>query len=369
LKIPYVNLAAQHRPLRDELLAATARVLDHGKFINGPEVAEFEARFARLCQVGQAVGVSSGTDALILALRALGLGPGDEVITSPNTFVSTVSAIALVGARPVLADVGPDYNLDPDRVEAALTPRTRALLPVHLTGRPADMAPLQDLARARGLRIVEDAAQAVLAEYRGRRVGGLGDLGCFSLHPLKTLNACGDGGVVTTDDPDLAERIRLRRNLGLRSREECLVLEGNSRLDTLQAALLLVKLDYVEAWTEARRARAERYRAGLAGLAQVSPPRERPHERAVYHTFVIQAERRDELKAHLAGRGIGSGIHYPVPVHLQPAAAWLGYGPGRFPAAEAQAGRILSLPVYPELSQPDQDLVIDSIWEFYGKKR
>lgn len=367
VRIPYVDLALQHRALRDELIAAAARVLDHGRFILGPEVEEFEQRFAEICGVRHAIGVNSGTDAIMLALRALGVGPGDEVVTAANTFVATVSAIVLVGAQPVLVDVGDDYNLDASLLEAAVTERTRAILPVHLTGQPADMGPIEDVARRHELGVVEDAAQSVLARYRGRPVGALGDIGCFSLHPLKTLNACGDGGVLTTDDDGRAELLRKLRNLGLRSRGVSDVWSGNSRLDTIQAALLLVKLRYVEDWTERRRAHAERYRAGLAGLAEVALPVERPADRAVYHTFVVQAEERDSLRDHLLARGIETAVHYPEPVHLQPAAATLGYSRGDFPRAERQAERIVSLPIYPELTPEQIDDVVDAVRAFYAR--
>ena len=366
MRVPYVDLPAQHVALRTRLLEAVGRVLDHGQFILGPEVEEFERRFAALCGTRHAVGLNSGTDALVLALKALGVGPGDEVVTAPNSYVATASAIALVGARPVFADVGPDYNLDPERVAERLTPRTRALLPVHLTGRPARMEELRDLARQHGLRLIEDCAQAVRAERRGRRVGSWGDAGCFSLHPLKNLSACGDGGVLTTDDDGVAERVRRLRNLGLRDRNMCVEPSSNSRLDTVQAAMLLVKLETLEDTTRARRAHAAFYRDALAGVPEVRTPEEGADEFAVYHTFVIRARRRDELQAFLAGRGVGTAIHYPVPIHLQEAFLEIGGGPGAFPEAEAQAREILSLPVHPDLSAEQLDHVARSIRAFYA---
>lgn len=365
VSIPYVNIPAQHAPIRAELLAAVGRVLDHGQFILGAEVVEFEAQFAQLTGVRFAVGVNSGTDALVLALRALEIGPGDEVITVPNSFVSSTSCITLVGATPVFVDVSDDYNLHPPHLAAAVTSKTRAILPVHLTGRPADMDPIMDVARRFHLFVIEDCAQAVLAEYRGRRVGSFGTIGCFSLHPLKTLNACGDGGMLTTDDPLVAERLRVLRNIGLGTRDDAVHWSGNSRLDTLQAAILLVKLRYVEGWTARRRAHAAFYQEALAGLRQVRTPVDQPHETAVYHTFVIQADRRDDLKAHLAAAGVETAIHYPIPVHLQTVSRALGYGPGSFPVAERQAGRILSLPVYPELTLAELDYVVQTIRRFY----
>lgn len=365
--VPYVDIAGQHRRIKDELLAAVSDVIESGQFILGPAVTAFEAEFARLCGVAHAVGVGNGTDALVLVLRALGVGPGDEVVTVPNSFVSTASAVVLVGARPVFIDVGDDYNMDPALLEAALTPRTKAILPVHLTGRAARMDEITTIACDRGIPVVEDAAQAVMAEYHGRRVGSFGLAGCFSLHPLKTLNACGDGGVITTNDDALAGKLRLMRNIGLQTRDDCVMFEGNSRLDSIQAAMLLVKLRYLAAWTEGRRANAEFYRRGLAGLPQVQLPGEGPDERAAYHTFVIQAERRDALREFLAGRGIATAIHYPVPIHHHTAARGTGLDRGRYPVAERQATRILSLPVYPELSVEQLAAVVDGVRSFYSR--
>ena len=346
-------------------MAAVESVLDHGQFILGREVDEFERRFAELCGVSHSVGVNSGTDALILGLKALGIGPGDEVITVPGSFVASTSCIALVGALPVFVDVRGDYNIDPCLIEAAITERTKAILLVHLTGRPADMDPIMDIARKHGLYVIEDAAQAVFAEYKGQRVGSIGDVGCFSLHPLKTLNACGDGGVLTTNDQSIAETVKILRNIGLRDRDNCVVWGHNSRLDTLQAAILLAKLDYVDEWTEKRRANAHFYQELLKDLPSITCPVEKSYERSVYHTFVIQAERRDELRAHLSKSGIGTSVHYPIPIHLHEAAASLGYGPGSFPVAEKQAGKILSLPVYPELEGDQLEYVVTSLHDFY----
>jgi len=365
-RVPYVNIAGQHRALKAELLEAISQTLDEGQFVLGPSVAAFEKRFAELCGVKFVIGVGNGTDALTLALRALDIGPGSEVITAPNSFIASASAIAMVGAKPVFVDVGEDYNIDPDKLCAAITSRTRAILPVHLTGRAADMTRIGQIATERGIPVVEDAAQAVLAEHRGRRVGSFGAAGCFSLHPLKTLNACGDGGVVTTNDPVLADRLIVLRNLGLRTRDDCVAWSGNSRLDSIQAAILLVKLRYLEQWTRGRRANAAFYQKALAGIPGVATPADRPGEYAVYHTFVIQATRRDELKAFLLSRGIETSIHYPVPIHLSRAAAELRLGPGSFPVTERQAGRVLSLPVFPELTQEQRELVAAAIREFFA---
>jgi dTDP-4-amino-4,6-dideoxygalactose transaminase len=365
MKVPYVDLAAQHAPIKSELLAAVSKVLDHGQFILGDEVSEFERRFAELSGVPYAVGVNSGTDALILALKALGIGAGDEVITVPNSFVASAGCIALLGATPVFVDVGEDYNMDPDLLESAITPKTKAVLPVHLTGRPANMDPIMEVSNRHGLPVIEDAAQAVAAEYKGQRVGSIGTIGCFSLHPLKTLNACGDGGVLTTKDAGLYEDFKILRNIGLRTRDDFSVWSGNSRLDTMQAAILLVKLDHFDQWTESRRENALAYQKLLEGIPQVKSPVDMPYEHSVYHTFVIQAERRDSLKAHLGEHGIGSSIHYPVPIHLQTGASSLGYQKGSFPVTEKQAESILSLPVYPELKQHQLEYVADCVRSFY----
>ena len=364
--IPYVDIAAQHAAIKHELLAAVSEVIDSGQFILGPQVAEFERKFTDLCGVRYAVGVNSGTDALVLGLRALGIGPGDEVITVPNSFVASTGCIRLLGAKAILVDAGDDYNIDPDKIVAAISSRTKAILPVHLTGRPCDMDTVMRIAKGHGLKVIEDCAQAVLAEYKGRRVGSFGTIGCFSLHPLKTLNACGDGGMLTTDDPELYERLKIMRNVGLKTRDDCIMWSHNSRLDTLQAAMLLVKLKYLDHWTLRRRENAQRYRERLQALVQIRlPPSEKNYEKAVYHTFVVQAERRDDLRAFLSARGIGSAVHYPVPIHLTEAGRELGYPPGSFPVTEAQARAIVSLPVYPELTEEKIDLVCEQIKAFY----
>jgi len=364
-RVPYVDLVAHDAAIRAELLAAVERVLAHGGFVLGAEVERFEARFAELCGTRCAVGVANGTAALTLTLRALGIGPGDEVITAPNSFLASVSAIVLAGARPVLADVRADLNIDPRAIEAAITPRTRAIVPVHLTGRPADVDAIGEIAARHGLAVVEDAAQAVGAEHRGRRVGGLGTAGCFSLHPLKNLAAAGDGGVITTDDDALAARLRQARNHGLCDRDTCEFFSPNERLDAIQAAMLCVKLEHLDAWTAARRAHAYAYQRGLGALSQLSLPSEAPHERCVWHTFVIEAERRDALREHLDARGVETKIHYPIPIHLQPAAAGLGYRRGSFPVTERLAARVVSLPVHPSLSADDIERVVDGVGEFY----
>lgn len=368
LKIPYVDLALQNTLIKDELLAAVGSVLESGQLIIGGEVRQFEARFAEWCGVAHAVGVNSGTDALIIALRALGVGEGDEVITTANSFVTTASSVACVGAKPVFVDVRDDFNIDPDLIEAAITANTKAIIPVHLTGRPADMGPIMKIAKRHGLFVIEDCAQAVCAEISGRRVGSFGDVGCFSLHPLKTLNACGDGGVLVTNNPDFVARFKLYRDNGIHNRNFCKVWSSNSRLDTVQAAMLLVKMKYTAQWIKARRDNADLYRTFLAGVAQVKCPVDREGEFATYHTFIIQAENRDKLQTNLAEQGIETCIHYPIPIHLQEAAKDLGYKEGDLPVTERQSKAILSLPVYPELARENIQYIAKCIQEFYQKK-
>jgi dTDP-4-amino-4,6-dideoxygalactose transaminase len=332
----------------------------------GPELDVFEARFAEYCGVKYAIGVGSGTSALLLTLRALGIGDGDEVITAPNSFVASASSIALAGARPIFADVREDFNLDPVQVESVITPRTKAIMPVHLTGRPADMESILEIATNNDLFVIEDCAQAVGAKYRGQRVGGFGVAGCFSLHPLKTLNAAGDAGVVVTDDLALYKTLRKARNHGLLNRDQCEFFSYNSRLDTIQAASLLVKMDYLKQWINERRARANFYVTTIGDLVQV--PREMPHEYCVYHTFMIKTTQREALRRHLLTEGIQTAIHYPIPIHLQPASASYGYRLGDFPVCERQAGEILSLPVHSLASWGQMHHVSSSIRRFFEAK-
>lgn len=346
---------------------AVEQALCRGDYVFGQEVGVFERRFAQLCGVRHALGVANGTDTLMLALRALGIGPGDEVITAPNSFVATAACIALVGARPVFVDVREDMNMDPGLIELTITSRTRALLPVHLAGKCADMRPILEIARCRGLYVIEDAAQAVGATYMGQKAGSFGVFGCFSLHPLKNLNAAGDAGVITTNDNALAEKIRLLRNHGLRNRDEVSFWGFNSRLDTIQAAILNCRLNRLEEIMEKRRRLAARYRARLADW--VVCPSESAGESHVYHLFVIQCDRRDALQKFLWQRGIDAKIHYPIPIHLQDCSSALGYERGDFPVCESQAERILSLPVHQCLTDSQVDYVCDSIVDYYrGKK-
>lgn len=361
--VPFVSLGLHDPGLKASIMRAVEGVLAHGQYILGPEVGEFEPRFAALCGTRFALGVSDGTHALILALRVLGIGPGDEVITPPNSFLASTSAVVLSGARPVFVDVGEDLNIDPDLISAAVTPRTRAIIPVHLTGRPAAMERISSVAARLRLAIIEDAAQAVGASLNRKPVGSFGIFGCFSLHPLKNLAAGGDAGMITTDSEDLAVELRKARNHGLRDRDTCETWSFNARMDTIQAAILGAKFEHLQRWTTVKRGLAARYREALAGVVRV--PDERPGEFAVYQTFVIRADRRDDLQRHLAGRGIESKVHYPIPLHLQPAAAELGYKTGDFPVTERLAGEILSLPIYPGLGEAQQEAVIAGVRSFY----
>jgi dTDP-4-amino-4,6-dideoxygalactose transaminase len=347
--IPLVDLKAQYRAIQAEIDAAVLGVLRSGQFVLGEGVAAFEAEFAAYCGAGHAVGVNSGTSALHLALLAAGIGPGDEVITVPFTFVATVGAIMYAGARPVLVDVDPvSFTIDVSRIEDAISRRTRAILPVHLYGQPADMDPILDIARRRGLVVIEDAAQAHGAAYKGRPVGGMGDLGCFSFYPGKNLGAYGEGGAVTTNSGAYARGVRLLRDFGAERKYYHLLRGYNYRLEALQAAILRVKLRHLEAWTEARREHAAGYDR-LLRRAGVPTPAAMPYARHVYHVYAIRTARRETLQPALADAGIQTGIHYPVPVHLQPAYADLGYRLGDFPHSERAAGEVLSLPMYPEL--------------------
>lgn len=361
--VPYTSFAAEVAGLKKDLLAAVEGVLESGRYVLGPEVSAFEREFAAYCQTQRAVGMASGTCALHLVLRGLGLQEVDEVITAPNSFIATASTVALAGGRPVFVDIRPDGNIDPSRLEAAITPRTKAVIPVHLTGRPARMPEILEIAKRHRLIVLEDAAQAVGAKLDGRRVGSWGDAACFSLHPLKNLHAFGDGGMMTTNDQALFDRLLQARNHGLVNREQCDFWSFNCRLDELQASMLRVQLRHLDAWTEARRRLAFRYNDLLRAYVEV--PDEGPGEYCVYQTYVVRAARRDELKRFLNDRGVEALIHYATPIHLQPAARALGYAEKDFPETMRHVSRILSLPLYPSLTHAQQDRVMELIAEFY----
>jgi len=367
--VPLLDLKAQYAAIRGEVRAALEPVLESQHFILGPEVEALEAELAAYCGCRFAVGVSSGTDALLLALMALEIGPGDEVITSPFTFFATAGCIHRVGARPVFADIEPEgFNLDPARVAAAVTAKTRAIIPVHLFGQCAEMDAISEVAGRHKLAVIEDAAQAIGAEYRGRRAGAMGAAGCFSFFPSKNLGGFGDGGMVTTGDPGLAARLRVLRNHGAEPKYYHKLIGGNFRLDALQAAVLRVKLRHLEAWSAARQENAARYRRLLAAAApagKVRLPPELPGRRHIYNQFCIRVERRDALRAHLAARKVGHEVYYPVPLHLQECFAGLGYKPGSLPESERAAAEALALPIYPELTAAQQQYVVASIAGFF----
>lgn len=364
MNIPAVDLQAHYRAIQDEIDAAVARVLAAGQYLLGPETAAFEAEFATFCGVAHAVAVGSGTDALQLALRAQGIGPGDEVITVSHTAVATVTAIELAGARPVPVDIEPlRYTLDPARIEAALTPRTRAILPVHLYGCPADLDPILEIARRHGLFVLEDCCQAHGARCHSRPVGSRGQAAAFSFYPTKNLGGLGDGGAVLTGDAALAERVRALRQYGWRERNRSEMKGLNSRMDEIQAAVLRVGLRHLEVWNGRRRMLAARYSSLLAG-GKLGLPVEPEGAHHVYHQYVIRHPRRDELRAFLDGQGIQALVHYPLPVHLQPAYRDLRLPPDGLPASEAAAREVLSLPIRPEMAEADVDRVCAAVRAF-----
>jgi dTDP-4-amino-4,6-dideoxygalactose transaminase len=349
-RIPLLDLKAQYHSIKPEIDAAIAKVLESSQFVLGAEVAAFEEEFAAYCGTAECIALNSGTSALHLALLAAGIGAGDEVITVPFTFIASVAAVAYVGAQAVLVDIDPSsFTLDPTALENVITARTRAILPVHLYGQSADMDPIMEVARRRGLVVIEDAAQAHGAMYKGRRVGGIGDVACFSFYPGKNLGAYGEGGAITTSNVEFANRIRMLRDWG-QDRKYHHVLRGfNYRMEGFQGAILRVKLRHLEQWTDARRAIAAKYNVLLEG-SEVGTPKEMPWARHVYHVYTVRSRDRDGLQSALQAEGVQTGVHYPVPVHLQPAYSDLGYELGAFPQAEDAAKHVLSLPVYPELS-------------------
>jgi dTDP-4-amino-4,6-dideoxygalactose transaminase len=348
--IPIVDLKAQYYSIKDEIDRAIAGVLESSQFILGKEVAAFETEFATYCGAAYAIGVNSGTSALHLALLAAGVGPGDEVITVPFTFVASVAAICYTGAKPVFVDIDADScTIDVTQVAAAVTPRTKAILPVHLYGQAADLDPLQEIAHRHGLALIEDAAQAHGAEYKNRRAGSIGDIGCFSFYPTKNLSAFGEAGAVVTNNPAHAEKIRLLRDWGAAKKYEHVLKGYNYRMEGLQGAILRVKLRHLERWIAARRSHAAEY-TRLLGSAGVQLPGEMPYARHVYNTYTVRSRHRDQLQTELHAAGVQTAIHYPIPVHLQPGYVDLGYGRGAFPVAEQAAREVLSLPMYPELT-------------------
>ena len=351
----------------EEILKKVGAVVRRGDFTLGQAVNDFEDRFAKAVGAKYAIGVGSGTDAIFLSLRAIGIQPGDEVITTPFTFYATIGAIVTAGATPVFVDVKDDYNIDPANIEAAITDKTKAIVPVHWSGKPCDMDPIQAIAKKHNLHIVEDACHAITASYKGRPAGTYGTSGCFSMHPLKNLNVWGDGGVVVTNDLEFANKMRLMRNHGLRDRDHCDVWAYNSRLDTVQAVVgdhLLNKLPHI---TQMRISNAQYLDEHLGKLSQVTiPPRDADDVRQVYHIYSLRFERRDELQKFLENRGIDAKVHYPIPMHLQPAAAHWGFKEGDFPKAEAICKSVMSLPVHEFITRDQLDTMIGAVKEFYG---
>src|SRR5690606_31716935 len=367
--IPFLDLKAQYARIKPEVDAAIQGVLDSCGFILGPEVAKLEEEFAAYCGSRFGIGVNSGTSALHLSLLAAGIGPGDEVITVPFTFVATVSAIEYAGAKPVFVDIDPGtFNMDPALIAAATTPRTRAILPVHLHGLMAEMDPILDIARRHNLIVIEDACQAHGAEYKGKRAGSLGDLAAFSFYPGKNLGAYGEGGMVVTGNPDLAKKVRMLRDWGAEKKYHHELRGYNYRLEGIQGAILRVKLKYLEEWTEERRRAAANYNRLLAGTG-IPVPQPKPYQRHVYHVYAIRTKQREKWQAALAQQGIQTGIHYPFPVHLLPAYADLGYKAGDFPHAEAAAKEVLSLPMFPELTDAQCETVARAVLELAAQDR
>jgi dTDP-4-amino-4,6-dideoxygalactose transaminase len=362
-KIPYVNLKNQWKEERDELLPIIDRVLSSGRYVGGEEVEIFEENIAKFCGVEYSVALNSGTDALMFALMLLGIKKGDEVITPPNSFIASTSTIVHVGATPVFVDVLPDQNLDPSKIEDAITKNTKAIMPVHLTGRVCDMDPIMDIANRHNLIVIEDAAQAIGSKYKGKVSGSIGDIGCFSTHPLKNLNACGDGGFITTNSEKIYNQLKVLRNQGMSDRNIVNNFGTVSRMDNLQAAILNYRFSKLEYVLNKRRDNAKKYFEGII-QDKVFIPKERSYEYNTYHTFVIQTSFRDELKEYLLRSNIGSAIHYPIPIHLQPATQRFGYKKGDFPVTEKQSNQILTLPINQTLSNDDIERVINKINEF-----
>ncbi|OGC90379.1 MAG: transcriptional regulator [candidate division Zixibacteria bacterium RBG_16_53_22] len=368
MKVPLLDLKRQYRTIKPEIDQAIQKVLDNTMFIMGPEVKELEEKVAQYCGAKHGIGVASGTDALLLSLRALGVGPGDEVVTTTFSFFATAGVISRLGAKPVFVDIEPKtFNIDSRRLNDAITPKTKAIMPVHLYGQMADMDEIMEIAGKRGVPVVEDAAQAIGAEYKGKRAGQFGATGCFSFFPSKNLGAYGDGGFITTSDDNLAGLLRKLRVHGAQPKYFHSIIGYNSRLDTLQAAILIVKLKYLPEWHEARRLKADNYTRLLSGINQVTTPFVHPHNYHIYHQYTILAENRDGLKEHLKSREIGFDTYYPLPLHMQECYKELNYKPGSLPVSEKLARLAISLPVFPELTDQEQEYVAGAIREFYSR--
>ncbi|MEA3225844.1 MAG: DegT/DnrJ/EryC1/StrS family aminotransferase [Planctomycetota bacterium] len=362
MKVPFLDLKAQYKSIAEEIAAGLQEVLDNTAFAGGPFVAKFEEEFASFCQCHSAVGLGSGTAALWMALQALGIGQGDEVITVPNTFIATAEAISFTGAKPVFVDVDErTYNMDPGLLEEAITPQTKAVIPVHLYGQMADMDPIMEIARSHGLFVIEDACQAHGAECKGRRAGSIGDAGCFSFYPGKNLGAYGEAGAVVTSKPELADKIRMLRDHGQAKKYHHTVIGWNARMDGFQGAVLSVKLKHLTDWNEARRRNAKLYDKFLADIEGITTPSEADYAKHIYHVYAIRTQNRDAMISTLAQKDIFCAIHYPVPVHLQDAYGFLGLGKGSFPVAERCSEQVLSVPMFAELSEEQIKKVVEEI--------
>jgi len=369
MNVPFVDLQAQHRPIMDEVNRAIQRVIENAHFVLGEDVAAFESEFAAYCGTQYAIGVDSGLSGLELALRAYGIGAGDEVIVPANTFIATAAAVTFTGAKPVLVDIRPDaYNIDPDQIEAAITPRTKAIIPVHLYGIPADMDAIMAIAHKHNLIVIEDACQAHGAYYKDRRAGSIGHAAAFSFYPAKNLGATGDAGIVVTNDAQIADQIKAMRNCGQREKYYHITLPANHRLDTIQAAVLRIKLKHLDSWNVARQQHAALFNDLLKDSGVITPATPAGTQ-PVWHLYVVRTDDRDELKNHLAKLGIGTGIHYPVPIHLQPYYENLGYREGDFPVTERYAKQILSLPMFAELTPEAVAYVANAIKQFVADRK
>lgn len=364
MKIPFFDLKKQYSGIKPEIDAAITRVLESGRFILGEELAAFEKEFARYVGAKHAFGVGSGTDALFLSLLGMGIGPGDEVITVANTYIATALTVSHTGAKPVLVDVNEStFNMDPAKLERAVTKRTKAIVPVHLFGLPADMDPIMETAEKHGLRVLGDVAQACGSEYKRRKIGSIADVDAFSFYPTKPLGAYGDGGMVTTNSDEVAEKIKLLRNYGETSKYHHAIKGFNSRLDEIQAAILRVKMKHLEQWIAARRKNAGLYTKALSG-SKVLTPSEPAGYKHVYYLYVVRSKRRDDLQKHLASKGVGTMVHYPIPIHMQPAYSEMGWKKGDFPATERSASEMLSLPMYPEMRKDDIEDIAGTVRGF-----
>lgn len=366
MQVPFLNLKAQYESIRAEVAGPIQDVLDSCAYAGGPFVKQFDDAFAEYCGTDHAIGVNSGTTALWAALIGFGIGEGDEVITVPNTFIATAEAISFAGAKPVFVDVDEEtYTLDPSKLEAAITSRTKAVIPVHLYGQIADMDPILEIARAHGLKVIEDAAQAHGAEYKGRRAGSIGDAGCFSFYPGKNLGAYGEGGAVTTNDPELANTIRVFRDHGQSEKYHHRMIGWNARMDGIQGAVLNVKLRHIDGWNEARARHAAAYNKGLAGVEGIVLPTKAGYSKHIYHIYPIRTQDRESFMTAMAKQGIGCAIHYPVPVHLQEAYAGLNLPAGSFPVAEKCCSEVVSLPMFPELSGEQIQAVVTAVESYF----